>query len=79
MKKQLVIICVCVAALQNVSAAKWEPSTHECSLMFPAADWTMQDGGEINHVRVILNAVNRTVTKGTHGHHPRFQRYGGNI
>lgn len=63
MKRQLAIACVCVAALQNVSAANWEPSTHEFTIEFPAADWTIKEGGEIGRGRMLLAAENRQQNK----------------
>jgi hypothetical protein len=57
MKKQLICILISAAALQVVSAEKWEPKTHECSLAFPDGSWTFQPGKEIDHGQVLLSAT----------------------
>ena len=63
MKKHIMLISACAAALHVVSAANWEPPTRDCSLEFPGTDWTLKEGGAVNHGRMILAAVNREQTK----------------
>ena len=63
MNKHLVSICVCAATLQVACATTWEPTTRECSLAFPDAGWTFQEGGAVPHGHMILAALNRDKTK----------------
>jgi hypothetical protein len=63
MKKQLLCVLISAATLQVASAEKWEPSTHECSLVFPDSSWNFQQGKEVEHGQIILTAINRERTK----------------
>ena len=49
--------------MQSVSAVTWQPATHECSLLFPNAEWTLREGGNVRYGQAILTALNREQTK----------------
>jgi hypothetical protein len=63
--KQFLSICVCAVTLQFASATTWEPTTHECSLIFPETGWTFQEGANVTngHWHLLLTALNRDHTK----------------
>ena len=62
-KKLLLAVCIHAATLQILSAAQWEPATHECSLTFPDGGWTFQKGAALPQGQIILAAFNREQTK----------------
>jgi hypothetical protein len=63
MNKHLVCILLSVAVLQVVSAEKWEPATHECSLTFPDGSWALLPGKMIDHGQILLSAVQSRRTR----------------
>ena len=61
----LSLVCagICWVTMPAVYAEKWEPPTHECSLEFPDASWTFQDGKAVKGGQIILSAANREQNK----------------
>jgi len=56
---------ISTAVLQVASAERWEPTTHECSLVFPDGSWSFQQGNgkEVDHGQIILSATYQDRTK----------------
>jgi len=62
-KKLLITTFVCIVRIQAASAMTWQSESHECSLIFPDAEWTLRKGNAVPHGQILLEALSREQTK----------------